>query len=413
MYWTYECALPTVGGMAPTSATATPAATIAPPRTAAEKRLSAALWCAGIAAFALMYAPQGLLTEIVRDTAVDPSRVSLLVSATTFGLAVSVLPWAWWSDRVGRRTAMRVAAALAAVSAVAVPWLPSFEALLAGRFVQGLALGGIPALAIALVHDTAPAARTAAAAGSFVAATSLGGLSGRLVVVPIAERIGWRLSLMALAIAIAVLMAALIMLLPPPDPHAAQPHSVHGATLAHLRDPGMLALFAVGGSLIGGMVAIFNYLPFRLEAAPYLLSPTVVSLVFFAYLGGTLGSRAAGALSRRLGSAAVLALGCLLLASGALVTTAASLPVLVTGVVMLTAGLFLGHAVASHLVGARAAAGRAQASALYNISYYAGSSLFGWVAGLAWLAAGWTGVAAMVVALGVLALSLTVGVRAI
>lgn len=380
------------------------------PRTTAERRLSVALWCAGLAAFSLMYAPQGLLTEVVRDTGLDPSRVSLLVSASTLGLAVSVLPWAWLSDRIGRRSAMRIAAAAASVTAVAVPWLPSFDALLAGRFLQGAALGGIPALAIALVHDTAPATRTAAAAGSYIAATSLGGLTGRLVVVPVAEHIGWRWSLMVLAAAVAVLMTAMIATLPPNTQPERQADS-SGSVLAHLRDPGMITLFLIGGALVGGMVAIFNFLPFRLEAAPYSLTPTVVSLIFFAYLGGTAGSRAAGRMTRRLGSPTVLMLGCVMLAAGAAATLATPLPVIAVGVVTLTAGLFIGHAVASHLVGARAERGRAQAGALYNISYYAGSSVFGWLGGVLWLATGWTGVAILVVGLGVFALGLALRVR--
>ena len=371
-----------------------------------ERRLSAALWCAGLAAFSLMYAPQGLLTQIAHETAVDASRVSLLVSATTFGLALSVLPWAWVSDRIGRRTAMRLAAAGAALTAVTVPWLTSFEALLAGRLVQGIALGGIPALAVALLHETSHPGRAAGMAGSYVAATSLGGLSGRIVVTPIADHLGWRLSLTVLGAVVVVLMAALIALLPVGD--SAALHPSQGAVLAHLRDPRMLALFGIGGTLVGGMIAVFNYLPFRLEAPPYSLTPTVVSLIFLAYLGGTIGSRVAGRLTGRVGPSVVLAIACCCLAAGATVTLARSLVVIVVGVVVLTTGLFIGHAVATHLVGARASSGRAQASALYTISYYAGSSVFGWLGGLAWVAAGWTGVVLLVVTLGIAAALMTV-----
>ena len=169
-----------------------------PPTGNPDRRLSAALWCAGVATFALMYAPQGLLTQIGHDASVSPAQASLLVSAATLGLALSVLPWARFSDRVGRPTAMRYAAATAGLLAVAVPWLPTFDALVAGRFVQGVALGGLPALAMTLLHEVAAPARTAALAGSYVAATSLGGLSGRLLVVPVADHLGgvrpWRSS---------------------------------------------------------------------------------------------------------------------------------------------------------------------------------------------------------------------------
>ena len=375
---------------------------------ATERRLSIALWCAGLAAFSLMYAPQGLLTQIAAETSMDASKVSLLVSVTTFGLALSVLPWAWLSDRIGRRDAMRVAAGAAALTAVAVPWLPSFDMLLAGRFLQGVALGGIPALAIALIHETAAGARTATLAGSYIAATSLGGLTGRLVVTPIADHLGWRISLTVLGGVVILLMALVIGLLPPTKPIAKQSVSASAAIRHHLRDPAMRALFGIGGTLVGGMIATFNYLPFRLEAPPYSLTPSVVSLVFLAYLAGTAGSRAASWLTGRLGIATVLAAGCTLLAVGAAITLSHPVGIILVGVVILTTGLFIGHAVASTLVGARATTARAQATALYNISYYTGSSVFGWIGGVTWLVAGWPGVASLVIVLATAAALLTI-----
>lgn len=371
--------------------------------TRTDRRLSAALWCAGLAAFSLMYAPQGLLTQISAEASIGESEVALLVSATTLGLAVSVLPWAWLSDRIGRRGAMRVSAAATAVTAVIVPWLPLFDTLVAGRLLQGMAIGGIPALAVAMVHETSSPSRTTALAGSYVAATSVGGLSGRLVVTPVADVLGWRIALTAVGLIVALLMLAVFVLLPGGERSSGAQGSSMGEVFGHLRDPNMLVLFGIGGTLIGGMVAVFNYLPFRLEAAPYSLSPNVVSLVFLAYLGGTIGSSAAARLTARLGAPVVMAAASALLAVGAAITLAHSLILVVVGVVTLTSGLFVGHAVASHLVGARASHGRAQATALYNVSYYAGSSVFGWVGGLAWIAGGWGGVAALVMALGVVA----------
>ncbi|MGB7508469.1 MAG: MFS transporter, partial [Mycobacterium sp.] len=104
-----------------------------------ERRLVLTLWCAGLAAFAAMYAPQGLLPQIAREMSVDASQAALLISAATLGLAVSVLPWAWVADRFGLRSAMRTAAAAAAVCAVVVPFSPTFEMLLAGRLIHGVA----------------------------------------------------------------------------------------------------------------------------------------------------------------------------------------------------------------------------------------------------------------------------------
>ena len=442
MHWRYRWGAPSVARVTttlPTSTHLTPSTSTsssssssseraATPRAAApsargtgERRLAASLWCAGLATFALLYAPQGLLTEVSASLAVSPSRAALLVSGATLGLAASVLPWAWVSDRVGRPEAMRLAAVASAVLAVLVPWLPTFELLVVGRVVQGAALGGIPALAIALVHDSAAPGRAAALAGSYVAATSVGGLAGRLLSVPVAEHLGWRLGLVAVGACLTALMALLVVLLPHGVEHKARraaarrgaaglpgPVRSGGHLRAHLRDGTLVSLFCIGGLLVGGLAAVFNYLPFRLEAQPYGLAPTVVSLVFLTYLAGTVGSRLAGALTDRWGPRVVLALACVLMGVGALVTLARPLVVVVLGVTVLTTGLFVGHAVAASRVGARATTGRAQATALYTVVYYAGASLFGWLAGHAWDARGWPAVVALVVTLAAVALLLAV-----
>jgi MFS transporter, YNFM family, putative membrane transport protein len=371
-----------------------------------ERRLVLALWCAGLAAFAAMYAPQGLLPMIARDMTVQASQAALLISAATLGLAVSVLPWAWAADRVGLRTTMRTAAAAAAVCAVVVPFLPTFELLLAGRLMHGVALGGIPALAMTLAHDLVIPARAATVTGSYVAATSLGGLGGRLFAVPAAGQLGWRIGLLVLGVAVAVLMVAMIGFLPRPGAGRREGGTVQSLT-SHLRDPAIWPILIVALMLSGAVMTVFNYLPFRLADAPYSLAPAAISLVFLTYLGGTAGSRAAGWLGGRFGPPAVLGTAGLAIAVGAAVTLSGPLMAIIAGVAVLTTAFFVGHAVASSMVAARAACGRSQATALYTIGYYTGSSVFGWLGGVAWSGGHWIAVAALVATLGIAATAFT------
>lgn len=371
-----------------------------------ERRLVMTLWCAGLAAFASMYAPQGLLPQIARDVNVGASQAALLISAATLGLALSVLPWAWVADRVGLRTAMRVAAASAAVCAVVVPFLSTFEAILAGRLMHGIALGGIPALAMTLSHDIAVPSRAATIAGSYVAATSVGGLSGRLLAVPVADEFGWRASLLVLGVAVAVMMVAMIGLIPVSAPGGRTDGALQ-TIRAHLRNRAVWPILVVGMLLSGAVMTVFNYLPFRLAAAPYELEPAVISLIFLTYLGGTAGSRATGWLGGRFGPPAVLGAAGALVVVGAVVTAAGQLPVIIAGVALLTIGFFVGHAVASSMVAARAETGRSQATALYTIAYYTGSSILGWVGGIAWAGGQWLAVALLVTVLGVAATAFT------
>lgn len=71
---------------------------------------------------------------------------------------------------------------------------------------------------------------------------------------------------------------------------------------------------------------------------------------------------------------------------------------------LFAAGFFAAHATASGWIPAIAHTGRAQASSLYNLAYYGGSSLFGWAIGLAFQPWGWLGVVATVGALILLAM---------
>jgi hypothetical protein len=78
-------------------------------------------------------------------------------------------------------------------------------------------------------------------------------------------------------------------------------------------------------------------------------------------------------------------LGSVLLALAALLLTLSTLlPLVLLGLALFTVGFFAAHTSASGMVGRRATTGRAQASALYLLAYYAGSSLGGWAGGLAY-----------------------------
>ena len=64
----------------------------------------------------------------------------------------------------------------ATVLGLLAPLAPSFPVLLGLRMLEGMALGGIPAIAIAYLNEEINQAHAALAAGTYVAGTTLGGL---------------------------------------------------------------------------------------------------------------------------------------------------------------------------------------------------------------------------------------------
>jgi len=374
------------------------------------RRLLAGLFFAGVATFAQLYSPQAALPLIAADLKIGAADAALVVSAATIGLAIGVIPWSVVADRIGRVRAMSIAVTAATVFGLLVPFATSFPLLLTGRLFEGAMVGGVPAIAIAYLSEEIEPRHAARAAGTYVAGTSIGGLLGRLVAGPVAELANWRIGVFAVAVLCAIAAALFIGLVPKPHgfvPRHLRGPGTEGVLLSRLavnvRSPRMLALYAQGLLLMGGFVALYNYLGFRLSAAPFNLPQTLISLLFVAYLAGTWSAAQAGVLAARFGRRPVLLIAIVAMVVGVLLTLSTVLVVVLTGLLVATAGFFAGHAVASGWTGAEAIVGRAQASSLYNLFYYAGSSLFGWLGGVFFVSWGWAGTAAMIAFLALVA----------
>ena len=107
--------------------------------------------------------------------------------------------------------------------------------LLGLRMLEGMALGGIPAIAIAYLNEEVNKAHAALAAGSYVAGTTLGGLAGRLVAGPVGELWGWRAAALAVSV-LAAAAAVLFLVLVPTGPGV---HGCGGKRLPRgVADPG-------------------------------------------------------------------------------------------------------------------------------------------------------------------------------
>ena len=375
------------------------------PGSRAYRRVVAALFVAGLATFALLYSTQAILPELADRFAVSTAGSTLSVSLTTLGLGVALLVAGPASDVSGRTRFIHLSLAASAVVAVACAVAPSWPALLVLRLLQGIALAGLPAVATAYLREELHPSSHARAAGVYIGGTALGGMVGRLLTGGVAEAAGWRWALGATAL-LGVACAVVVRLLLPASQRFVQAPTGVRALLRMSRraltEPGLLALYAIGGCSAGALVAIFNTLGFRLSGAPFHLGLGAASLVFLVYPVGTVAAVVFGRLADRFGRRAVLPVGCLIAGGGALLTLAPTLPVIVLGLALLTAGFFAVHGVASGWVPARAHAGgvaTGQAAALYLFSYYLGSSVFGSLAGPAWTGAGWAGVVALAVAL--------------
>jgi YNFM family putative membrane transporter len=172
-------------------------------------------------------------------------------------------------------------------------------------------------------------------------------------------------------------------------PRTLSPRALAKTVRGHLADPLLLRLYAIGGLFMTVFGAVYTVIGYRLVAAPFSLPQGLVGSVFVVYLVGTVSSAAAGRLVGRLGRRGALYLAVGTTTAGLLLTLLDALVAVLLGLVLITAGFFAGHAVASSSVSRTAKTGRAQASALYQSSYYLGSSAGGTLGAVAFHAGGW------------------------
>lgn len=378
------------------------------------RRVRLGLFAAGLATFALLYVPQPLLPLLSRAFGASPAAASLAMSAGTFALAVAVIPVSSLSEVLGRRRVMAVSVLAAAVLGLVAPLSPSLPVLIGVRVLQGFALAGVPATAMAYLAEEVDRADLGRAMGLYIAGNAIGGLSGRVVAGILAEHGGWRVAtagVSALALACGVAFAVLLprsSFFTPSAPRL----RVLGATLArNLADTRLLRLYLIGFAMMGAFVTVYNYLTFRLSGAPFDLSAGVIGALFTVYLVGTWSSTLAGRLADRAGRRVVLAAGVAVAIAGVALTLPSSLAVIVAGLVVLTAGFFAAHSVASGWVGGLAPVAPAQASALYLCLYYTGSSVAGSAGGVFYARGGWPLTAAFAVALLAVALASAASLR--
>lgn len=374
--------------------------------TPAYRRATFALFCAGFATFALLYCIQPLLPMLAAHFSVSAASSSLALSLTTLSLAVCLLISGALAESWGRKPVMAAALGLASLLGLACVLVESWHLLLFLRALLGLALSGLPALAMAYVSEEFDPDSLPAAMGLYIGGTALGGMLGRLLSGLLSDLGGWQLALGGIASLGLLALVLFVWLLPASRHFKAQALSPRGLLAnfrMHLGNPILRVLFLQGLLLMGGFVALFNYIGFRLAGAPFGLSSTFIGLLFVVYLTGIFSAGWAGRLVPRFGARRVLRGGVALMLLGVGLCATPWLFSIVVGLGVFTLGFFAAHAVASGQVGAHARGARAQASALYLCAYYLGSSVVGYGAGYVWDHAGWLQLMALLAALFVIA----------
>lgn len=382
--------------------------------TLAYRRMTLALLMAGFATFGLMYDVQPLLPSFARTFGVNAATSSLAVSFSTGAMALMFIPAGILSDRIGRRPVMVASLFGSALLTMLSAALPGWPLLLILRASIGVALAGVPSVAMAYVAEEVEPTSVGSAMGLYIAGSAVGGMAGRLGVTLVSQFVGWREAIATMG-AGGLLAATAFTCVAPRSrafaPVRHDPRTLLAATKRLLSDETLPWLYVEGFLLMGTFVTIYNYVGFRLEAPPYSLSQSTVGSIFLLYLIGSFSSAWFGGLAGRVGRARAFWIPVAVLLLGVSLTATKALWSIIVGIAVVTGAFFAAHSTASGWVGARVTQDRAQASALYLLFYYLGSSVLGSVGGIAWNRASWPGVAIYGALLVMVALVISIRLR--
>ncbi len=373
----------------------------------------------GVCAFLELYCTQPLLPLLARLFHASKTGVGITVSAATVGVALSAPFFGAIAERSPRKRVIVISLLGIALPTLLAATSASLAQLIFWRFLQGIMVPGVIAVVVTYIGEEWPPNRVALIMSFYVSGTALGGFIGRVSSGILADRFSWRVSFLVLG-TLALAGAAAVAAWLPCGRSRLPSHATAILTSTTLsrsaffhqvsalfRTRRLIATFAVGFNVLFSMVGVFTWITFHLSAAPFLLSTTALSSLFFVYLIGLVVTPAAGFLIVKVGlrTGVAGAICCSML--GVLLTLAPSLLIVILGLTLLSSGVFIAQTASqSHLRVAAPAGSRVTAAGLYITCYYMGGTAAGVVPGAFWALGKWPACVGFIVAMQAVALTI-------
>ncbi|SUM72634.1 major facilitator superfamily permease [Staphylococcus saprophyticus] len=377
-------------------------------------KIIVALFISGFTIFSILYSVQPLIPHFTNAFNVSETVASLALSAATITLAIAMLFFGALSEVLGRKPIMIFSVISVSLLALVQPFILDFNTFLIVRLIQGICLAGLPSIAMAYIGEEISSHNLPEAMGIYISGNAFGGAFGRIFTGFISSIYGYQTGLISIGI-ISVIAAILFTFLLPASNHFEKQRVSVKALLVsyskHLKNIRLLKPFMIGFLLLGCNIAAFNYIGFVLADEPYHLHDSVISFVYLLFLIGMISSILNAKLRAQLGTLNALKFSILLLIFGIWITLLPPLPFKILGLAFSVYAFFSGHAIASAVVTSRAEDHKAQASSLYLLFYYMGSSVGGTLAGIFYGAIQWPGVVLMITAFMIIAFIIALTIK--
>ncbi len=372
-----------------------------------DPRYLAVAACGG-SAFLDMYATQPLLPSLREEFHTGEAAVGATISALTFACALAAPFVGPLADALGRKRVIVSAIFGLALVTFAAANATTLHALLVWRFVQGLFMPAVFAVTVAYVAEEFPAAVGGRAIGAYIAGNVFGGFLGRYVTALVADRWDWHVAFVVLGV-LNLAGGAIVWTWLPRSQRFVRQSSARGALRAvgrFVRDPILLATYAVGASVLFTLVAAFTFATYHLAAPPFSLGTLALGNVFIVYLAGVVVTPVAGRAIDRLGHRRAVLIAIAVSAAGVLLTLVPTVATIVAGLGVMSTGVFAAQAASQGYIGVVARDHRSTAAALYITVYYIGGGLGAVLPAAVWSGGGWPATVALIVLVQTIAAAL-------
>lgn len=366
------------------------------------KQAKLSLFIGGFVTFATIYTTQPLMPIFAKEFNVSASTASLTLSLTTGLLAIVMLVAASLSDHIGMKKIMVFSMIITSILGLLSSLSLNFTTLLMFRALLGIFVAGVPSIAMAFIGEEFHPKDKSMIMGFYISGSSIGGMTGRIVTGLLTDLFTWRIALTTIGMLSLILSLVFWFTLPTPRLHVKKKlewSSVWKSYKMHLTNKKLHSLFILGFILMGSFVSLYNYIGFLLIEPPYYLSQAVIGFISIVYICGTFSSIYMGKKADQHGKSFILKLSLIITISGAILTIFPTLIFKIAGIAIFTFGFFASHSIVSTLVADRAKENKAQASSLYLLFYYLGSSVVGSFGGYFWEHFHWIGVIALILSL--------------
>ena len=362
------------------------------------------------ASFTNIYITQPVLPILQTEFAADMVLVSFSVSAVILGIALFNLPFGFLADRLPIHPIILIGGTAVAGGGLICALTDNLWILIAARFLQGAFIPALTTCLAAYLAKTLPADRLNVVMGSYVAATVLGGLGGRLLGGWIHPPLHWRFAFVSAAALILIATIAGFRNLPRTASDTGRLVDAFGI-IALLKRKEILLIYLCAAGSFAIFSSVFNYLPFRLTGPPFNFSTEMTTLLYLAYIVGIFMGPFAGKISNRIGGGNTLIAGSILLGASLTLILLPSIAAVAIGLLGICGGFFSIHAAAVGALNRLLSGGQGKANALYVMFYYLG----GWAGitacGIAYKHGGWSAVVFICMSLLIVPVSTGIGER--